>query len=136
MKRVALIAGGLAFALTGCGGSALSSGMRLDVSGQLQADVLTLTQAAAANNWTGARTALAALKNDLAASQAAGGLSTARAAQIQATIAAIQQELPAVPVNTQVPTPTPTTPAPKPAPKPEPAPQHGHGGGGGDGDGG
>jgi outer membrane biosynthesis protein TonB len=134
VKRVVAIAAGLMVSLAGCGGSALSSGMRLDVSGQLQADVLTLTQAAAAKNWTGARTALAALKNDLAASQTSGGISAARAAQIQATIATIQQELPAVPVNTTVPTPTPTPTtkaAPAPAPKPAPPPKkhHDHGDG-------
>ena len=136
MKRV--VVGSLAaasVALAACGGGSSNDSMRPDAATQLQSDVLTVTQQAAARNWQGARTALSTLRADHAASVSAGAISSQRAAQIEATIAEVASEVPAAvtPTHTPTPTPTPTktTPSKKPAPaQPPPKHHHGHGGDG------
>lgn len=124
--------------LAACGGGMTTyNGLRPDAAKQLQGDVLTLTQQAAAKNWSAARTALSTLRADLDASVAAGAVSAQRAAAIRATATQIAAELPAVtPAPTPTPTPTqsstavqvkaPAKPAPAPAP---PKHHHDHGDG-------
>ena len=129
MRRVVGASIAAALVLTACGGTGSVASLRPDVSGQLQSDVMTLTQAAAGKNWTAARTAVAALRADLAAFRASGAITDARAQQIEATIARVAAELPAIPAATRTPTPTPsrTTRPPAPAPAPKPPKGDGHG---------
>ncbi|HJQ42567.1 MAG TPA: hypothetical protein VJ831_05755 [Jatrophihabitantaceae bacterium] len=127
--RNALIAGSAAIVLAGCSsGASTSSG-----NATLQADVLALTQAAAARNWPAADTAMSRLRSDLAAELAAGRVSAARAAGIRTDLAAVAADVSA---QRSTPAPSPTK-TPKPQPKPAPPKthdRHGHGAGeGGDG---
>ena len=133
MRRIVAAIAAVPLLLTACGGDEAlsSSGMRVSAARQLQSDVLVLANAAVAKNWTGARTAIAALRADLDASRASGAISAARAQEIESTIAAIVRELPAVPTATRVPTTPKSTAKSTPAPKPAPAPRkkkHGHDG--------
>ncbi|HJQ41582.1 MAG TPA: hypothetical protein VJ831_00725 [Jatrophihabitantaceae bacterium] len=133
MRRVASALVAVAVLTTACGGDEAlsSSGMRVSAARQLQSDVFVLANAAAAKNWTDARTAVAALRADLDASRASGAISVARAQDIEATIATIVRELPAVPTTTRVPTTPKTTSKSTQTPKPAPAPhkkKHGHDG--------
>lgn len=126
MRRCALTAVSGVLVLSACGGSlTMTNGMRADAVKQLQSDVLSLTQAAAARNWPAARTALGTLRADVDASLSAGAITSARAAAVEAAAAQVAAQLPAVttstpsasstvaPVATTI-KPQPPAPAPKP----------------------
>lgn len=132
--RVTFAAGAAAICLlvASCGTSApsISSG----AGDTLRADVLALTQAAAAHQWSAADQALVQLRSDLTAAIAANGVSDARAQAIRADIASIAADLAArrqaiTPSTSSSPS---TQPKPSPKPKPSPAPKppkhhdHGH----------
>ena len=139
MNRLTYATGGAAICLllASCGTSpAISSG----AGNTLRADVYTLTQAVAARQWSAADAALAQLRGDLTAAEAANGVSAQRAQSIRADIASVAADLAAH--RTAV---TPTTPTsssssssskpapPKPPKSPKPPPKHhdhGHGHGG------
>lgn len=127
--RTAGLAGACAL-LAGCGSSspALSTG----AGNTLRADVLVLTQAAAAHQWSQADEALAQLRSDLTAAVAANGVSAAQAQAIRTDVTTIASDLAAHRVSV-TPTssssssrPKPPKP-PKPAPKPPKPPHDGHG---------
>jgi hypothetical protein len=150
---VALVAGCCAAVLiAGCSSGQSPSAVSAAGGATLQADVLALTRAAAAHDWSAADGALSELRSDLAQALAAGSVDAARGKQIQATIAAITADLAAqrgtatsstppsssaskaatTSATTTRPTPRRTTstapkpPAPKPpAPKPTPTKRHG-----------
>jgi outer membrane murein-binding lipoprotein Lpp len=110
--------------LAGCS----SGGSVEDVSsasvGTLRADVFTLSQAAAAHDWTAARRALRALHSDLALAVQAGGVSATQAEQIRADAAAVAADITArVAPATRTPTPTKTSSS---APPPTPGKKHHH----------
>ncbi|MDT4893380.1 MAG: hypothetical protein QOE97_2415 [Pseudonocardiales bacterium] len=129
MRALAAAAcGALLAGLAGCGGVDLSSarGVRPGTAGELQKDVLAVTQAAAVKNWPATRTAIASLRATLAASRSAGTISTQRADEIDAAVRAVLADLPAVstptpsPSTTAAPVARTTTRAPARAPVPTP----------------
>lgn len=112
----------------GCGGGApaISAG----AGNTLRADVLALSQAAAAHQWSAADQALAQVRSDLTAAVSAGAVSAERAQTIRADVNSIAADLAAHRVAV-TPTTSSTAPkSPKP-PKPQPRPHHRHGNGGG-----
>lgn len=121
-------------------GSAISDG----AARQLQADVLVVTQSAAAHNWSAARSQLQTLLADLAKARSARTLSVARAAEVETAAAAVNADLvSAAPrpttTTTMLPSPTPTllpSPTPTVSPRSKRSPGGQHGGGGGDAGGG
>lgn len=134
MRRRALTAVAGVLVLSACGGNlAMTDGIRTDAVRQLQSDVLSLTQAAAAHNWPAARTALKTLRADVDASLSAGAITSARAAAIDASAAQVAGQLPAL--ATPAPSLSSTAPAPvattrtndapqPPAPAPKPHKHH------------
>ncbi|MFN2517451.1 MAG: hypothetical protein ABR604_00200 [Jatrophihabitantaceae bacterium] len=113
MSRL-LLAASLAAAIVGtggCSGDSAPPALSDAAARQLQADVLVVTQSAAAHNWTLARSELQTLRTHLAAARSAGTVSLARAASIDAAIGAVSLDLAAA-----VPTTTPSTPRSTPAP--------------------
>jgi hypothetical protein len=114
-----------------CGSDAptISSG----AGNTLRADVLALTQAAAAHQWSTADQALAQLRGDLTAAVAADGLSVDRAQAIRADVATIAADLAAhrtaqTPQTSSASSTRPKAPKPPKQPKqPKPKPP-GHGG--------
>jgi len=120
--------------IAGCGGGspAISAG----AGNTLRADVLALTQAAAAHQWSTADGALAQLRSDLTAAVSVDGVSAERAQAIRADIATIAADLAAHRAAVTPSTPTSSSPKPAPKPPPEPpTPHHGHGHGGDNGQG-
>jgi hypothetical protein len=131
----------------GCGGG--SPAISVGAGNTLRADVLALTQAAAAHRWNAADQALAQLRGDLTAAVNVGAVNADRAHAIRADVDAIAADLAAHRVAT-TPKPRTSSTAPKPPkppttnPKPQPRPRqhhgpghghdngHGHGGEGGD----
>lgn len=131
--------------VTGCSSGESKSALSDSAAATLHSDVLALTRAAAARDWSAADGALTELRSDLTVARALGNVSDARAAAIETTIKAITTDLalssgrtassPAAPPSPPAsstassPKPSPTHTTVKPAPKPAPAP-----GGGGKGD--
>lgn len=113
-----------ALLLAGCS-SGSSSGTAVDTA--LQADVASLTQAAAAHNWPAAQAAMTQLRADLSAAVSAGRISDARAATIRSHLSAVAADV----ALRMTPSTSPTTPTPTPKPKPPNPPKHhdkhGHG---------
>jgi hypothetical protein len=145
LAAVGVAAGAL---LTGCSSSGPRSAA--EARATLRSDVLTLSRAAAAQNWPAANTALGQLRNDLSVARAAGGIDDAQLRALRAHIAAVAADLAAktAPATTSAPPSSsarPSTrsthkpaPAPKAPPKPANPPKHkhkhrGHGGDGGGG---
>jgi hypothetical protein len=138
----ALTAGAL---LTGCSSS--GPGSAADAKAALRSDVLALSRAAAAQNWTAANAALGQLRSDLSAARAAGRIDAAEVRSLRTHISAVAADLAAktapAPTSAARPSPAPPTPPathkPAPAPKPPKPPahkhHHGHGNDGGDGGG-
>jgi hypothetical protein len=127
--RYLLLGAACAAALAGCSSSSAS----LNARAPLHADVLALSQAAAAQDWSGAQAALSRLRADLDAAVAAGQVSSGQASAIRADASAVAADVTA---QQHPATPTPSH-TPSPPPKPKPKDSHGHGGdGGGGGDGG
>jgi hypothetical protein len=93
----------------GCSSAKTDSGLSAKAGATLQADVLSLTRAAAAGNRTLASAALSRLRSDLAAALATGDVSAARARTIQARLTAITADL-----APRTPTPTRSAPASTP----------------------
>jgi len=124
---------------TGCSASTTDGTPVTSAQAMLRADVLALSQHAAAGEVAAARAELAALTQDVAAAAAAGQITPALAQQLRQDIAAVSVDLqpsttsPAAHRSSARPTPThtarPTTkPTPQPKPKPKPAPKPpGHG---------
>lgn len=140
MNKVTYAAGGAAIFLlvASCGTSApsLSSG----AGNTLRADVLALTEAAAAHQWSAADQALVQLRSDLTAAVAANGVSAEQAQTIRADIASIAADLAARRAAAAPSTSSSSTPKPKPTPSPKPPKppkhdDHGHGHDHGHGDG-
>jgi hypothetical protein len=133
------VAGGAVICLmvASCGNSAPS--ITTGAGNTLRADVLALTQAVAARQWSSADQALAQLRGDLTAAVAANGVSAERAQTIHADIASVAADLAAHRAAVTPSTPSSSTTHPKPPPKPPkhhdhgPGHDKGHGGGeGGD----
>jgi uncharacterized membrane protein YgcG len=108
---------------------------------QLQADVLVVSQSAAAQNWSAARTQLQTLLADLAKARSARTVSVARAAEVETAAAAVNADLiSAAPRSTPMTTTTVRSPSPIPTASPRskhsPGGQHSGGGGGAGGGGG
>ena len=121
----------VAVVATACGSGAgiNPQSINADASSVLQNDVLALSRAVAARNWSGARADLEALRADLDASRATGSIGSQRADAIAAAVNQISSSVPPVSNVTMQPTftpPTTTHSAPKPAPPPT---HHKHGGG-------
>jgi outer membrane biosynthesis protein TonB len=126
----------------GCSASTTDGTPVTSAQAMLRADVLALSQHAAAGDRAAARAELDALTQDVAAAAAAGQITPALAQQLRQDIAAVSVDLQppttspvahrssATPTHTPTHTPT-TKPAPKPQPKPAPKPpghgKHGHG---------
>ena len=131
MNKVTYAATGAAICLlaASCGTSApsISSG----AGNTLRADVLALTQAVAAHQWSAADQALVQLRSDLTAAVAANGVSAERAQAIRADVASIAADLAArrsaVSPSTSSSSSTKPKPSPKPPKPPQPPPKHGHG---------
>jgi hypothetical protein len=85
---VAVLVTGL---LTGCAGAAPD--LTDDAGARLQADVLEVTRAAAANDLPAARTALDALATQLATDRKAGAVSPDRGQLIEASIVLVAADL-------------------------------------------
>lgn len=151
MRRV-LAALVLAGVLAGCAAAPPSTAPELSARArtQLQTDVLAVARAAARNDLTAARAALADLSDDLNALQATGAISAERAAQVGALITKVRAQLTTAATTRAASSPAsvapvdresavirqpvpPTTPQPKPKPKPTPKPKPGHGHGHGPG---
>jgi len=141
-RRPVVIGVAACLLLAGCGSS--SSHVSSGVGNTLRADVLALTQAAAAQQWSSADRALAQLRTDYTAAVTAGGLSPDQAQTIHADVDKVAADLAAHRVAATPKTSSSSTTAPKPAPQPhEPKPKppkppkdghdHGHGPGGGEG---
>ncbi|GAA1763179.1 hypothetical protein GCM10009712_09790 [Pseudarthrobacter sulfonivorans] len=81
----------LSGSLAACGPA--DSGLKQDTAAQLQQRVLTVSQAAAGNDPTGALTALAALEADLAAATSNGKVSDDRRRSIVTAVAAVRADL-------------------------------------------
>ncbi|WP_255767775.1 hypothetical protein [Pseudarthrobacter sulfonivorans] len=81
----------LAGSLAACG--PVDSGLKQDTAAQLQQRVLTVSQAAAANDATGALAALADLEADLAAAAGNGSVSEDRRRSIVTAVAAVRADL-------------------------------------------
>jgi septal ring factor EnvC (AmiA/AmiB activator) len=81
----------LAGSLAACGPA--DSGLKQDTAAQLQQRVLTVSQAAAGNDPTGALNALAALEADLAAATDNGTVSDDRRRSIVTAVAAVRADL-------------------------------------------
>jgi len=130
--RYVVITSAAAIALAGCssGGSSSASGS----NATLQADVLQLTQAAAARNWPAADVAMGQLRSDLATALSSGAIGPTQAAKIRADLTAVAADV-ALKTTPTTPRPTPK-PKQKPKPKPQPPKQHGRHGHGGDNQGG
>ena len=138
-RRASMVAVVACVVVAGCGTS--SPSISAGAGNTLRADVLALTQAAAAGQWSAADQALAQLRGDLTAAVAAGALSDARAQAIRADVAAVAADLAAhraantqqtSSASTTKPKPQPTTKPPKP---PKSHDDHGHGPGHGHGEG-
>jgi hypothetical protein len=130
------LAAGCVLAAGGCGSG--SSSTSTGAGNTLRADVLALTQAAAARQWSTADQALAQLRSDLIAAVAAGGVSAERAQAIRADVAAVTADLAARRAAAAPSTSSSPSTQPKPPPKPTKPPKdehvhdhgpgHGHGG--------
>jgi hypothetical protein len=135
-RHASALVAGTCLLLTGCGSS--SPSISTGAGNTLRADVLALTQAAAAREWSTADQALAQLRSDLTAAVAAGGVSVDRARAIRGDVAAIAGDLAAhrlahTPKTSSAPSTTKPEPAPKPPKPPKPHDDHGHGPGRGHG---
>jgi len=114
---------------SGCSSDTSSPALSDAAAHQLQADVLAVTQSSAAHNWTVARANLDKLTKDLAAARAAGTVSPARAASIQAAIAAVRSGLASAPAQSTAPAQTtPAAPSSHSAPPPTKRKKKGDGG--------
>lgn len=120
---------------SGCSSAKSNPALSDGAARQLQADVLAVTNSAAAHDWTVARSALKKLRTDLANARSAGTVSASRAASIEAAVATVSADLAAAQGSTV----TPAQPASTTRNTP-PTPNHtktkkggGNGGGGGDG---
>jgi hypothetical protein len=92
--RAGLVAISCAVTLVaGCSSTGSDSGLSASAGATLHSDVLALTRAAAARNWSAADGALTQLRSDLAAARETGTVSAARAAEIEATIKAVAADL-------------------------------------------
>lgn len=80
--------------LAGCGRAAPDLDTR--AAGRLQADVVAVSQAAAAGDLAGARAKLTTLTGDVAAARTAGQLSTRRKRAIDASVALVAADLSAL----------------------------------------
>ncbi|MFN2562674.1 MAG: hypothetical protein ABR571_15440 [Jatrophihabitans sp.] len=78
---------------TGCSSKGSDSALSDSAAATLHSDVLALTRAAAARNWSAADGALTELRSDLTAARALGTVSDARAAAIEATIRSVAADL-------------------------------------------
>ena len=138
--RLVLGVAALCLALSGCATTSTADGHALALAG-LQRDVLSVTRAGAARDLPAAMTALATLRDHLAAARRSGRVSSVEAARIQAAAGRVSADLAALaappvhPVVTPSPSPSPSPPPPPapsatPAPRPAavaPAPQTHHG---------
>jgi hypothetical protein len=120
MTRRLATAGAAAICLlvTGCGNSSprLSTG----AGNTLRADVLALTQAAAAHQWSAADQALAQLRTDLTAAISTGAVTAAQAQTIHADVDKVAADLAAHRVAVTPKTSSSSSTAAKPAPHPKP----------------
>jgi hypothetical protein len=134
MRRVLLaVLAGVVVGAAGCSGDTSAPALSDAAAHQLQADVLAVTSSAAAHNWTAARTELDTLHTDLAAARSGGTVSAARAASIEAAVAAVSSDVAAASAVSTSPPPSPTS-APTPTttrPTPTKTRKHRHGDGGG-----
>lgn len=113
MIRRALVAVLMLALATACSSGSTKSADPATV-GKLRADVQALVQAAAKEDYPAANAALATLRSDLAAAEAADSITSAKAAQIHAAITSVTTDLATA---TRVPSPsTSTTPPPTTAP--------------------
>jgi cell division septation protein DedD len=128
----------------GCSSNGSDSALSDSAAATLHSDVLALTRAAAARNWSAADGALTELRSDLAAARELGTVSDARAAAIETTIRSVAADLAlssgrtasssavrsSSPASSKASSPTasPTHTTAKPAPAPKPAPGPGGGG--------
>ena len=126
MSTMRFVAGGGAICLmvAGCGNSAPS--ITSGAGNTLRADVLALTQAVAARQWSSADQALAQLRGDLTAAVAADGVSAERAQAIHADIASVAADVAAHRAAVTPSTPSSSTTHPKPPP-PKPPKHDDHG---------
>ena len=111
-------------ALTGCAGD--EPQLTASAAEQLQSGVLAVTTAAAAGDFSTAKSALATVQDDVLAAADAGDVTAERASEIQAAIELVAADLDAAiakgtPAPTKAPEPT-TEPAPSAEPTPEPTP--------------
>src|SRR4051794_15139238 len=111
-RHAAAGAAAICLLLTGCGSSSphLSPG----VGNTLRGDVLTLTRAAAGQQWSTADRALAQLRTDLTAAIAAGGLSPDQAQTIHDDVDKVAADLAAHRVAVTPKTSSTSTTPPKP----------------------
>jgi hypothetical protein len=127
--------------VAGCSSKGSDSALSDSAAATLHSDVLALTRAAAARNWSAADGALTELRSDLAAARELGTVSDARAAAIETTIRSVAADLAlssgrtasarsSSPASSKASSPTasPTHTTAKPAPAPKPAPGPGGGG--------
>ena len=120
MTTVAVV-GVLALALAGCGSQADLDASRAQA---LQADVLAVTQAAAAGKWAAADTDLASTRAHLDAALDAGDVSVARYREIEAALArvtavvAAERERASAAAKKAAPVATPSSTKPAPTPTP------------------
>jgi hypothetical protein len=129
MRRAVAVAAASVL-LAGCGGG--STSLSTGAGNTLRADVLALTQDAAAHQWSMADQALAQLRSDLTAAIAANEVSAAQAQAIRTDVASIAGDLAARRMAGIPTTSSSSSSAPKPRPQPKPAetkrpPKHGHG---------
>jgi hypothetical protein len=140
MRTVRYAAAGAAIclALAGCGNS--SPSITSGAGDTLRSDVLALTKAVAAHQWSVADQAISQLRADLIAAEGANSLSAQQAQAIHLDIQHVARDLAAHRVAVTPTTPTTSSTHPKPAPRPaKPPKHHDHGNGhdhghGGEGD--
>jgi hypothetical protein len=82
-----------AMGLVACGGANSNSGLSTAAAKRLQADVLAVTRAAAARNFTAAQAGLVVTRRDLAAAQNDGQVSADRAQRVQSAIDKVSADL-------------------------------------------
>jgi len=100
-------------------------------STQLRGDMLAVADAAAANNYVAAASALNALNADAAAAHAGGALDDSQLTAIRSALATVQADLTAA--TSRPPATITATPTPRPTKAPPGQHKGGHGHGGGDG---
>jgi uncharacterized membrane protein YgcG len=130
---VIVLLGVAATSIGACSASPSGPAISDTAARQLQADVLVVTQSAAAQNWSAARSQLQTLLADLAKARSARSVSVARAAEVETAAAAVNADLvAAAPRSTPTTTTTVHSPVPAASPRSKHSPGGQHGGGGGD----